>query len=318
MVTLPGPISKHPHFRAYVALACVCFFWGTTYLGIRIGVQSISPAALMAARYLASGLFLVIGAAVKGSAFPERRDMSRTALYGLLTIGIGTGSLAFAEQWVPSGLASLFVTTQPFWLVGIEAMGRGTSSRRTERLHARSIAGMLVGLIGVAFLVIPGMEREALLGRTDMLRAFLLLQFGVVMWAVGSIGQRKLVTRAHPFVNGGVQQLATGLVFLGIAAFDRQPSHWTRSAVIAVAYLAIFGGVVGYSAYIFALDRLPVALVSIYTYINPVVAVVLGWLFYREQLGWREIVAMLVIFAGVAMVKGTSRTRGQGTEIRGQ
>jgi drug/metabolite transporter (DMT)-like permease len=310
MVTLPGPISKHPHFGAYVALGCVCFFWGTTYLAIRIGVQSISPSTLMAARYLASGLLLVIGALVRGATFPDAREMPRTALYGVITIGLGTGSLAFAEQWVPSGLASLFVTTQPFWLVGAEAIAsRGLAPNVQNRLAKRSIVGMIIGLIGVAYLVTPGMTREARLGQSDMRNAFLLLQFGVVMWAIGSIGQRKLVTRAHPFVNGGVQQLATGLVFLAIAAFDGQPSHWTREAIAAVAYLAIFGGVVGYSAYIFAMDRLPVAIVSLYTYINPIVAVFLGWLLYREQLGWREIIAMLVIFAGVAMVKGYSRKK---------
>ena len=169
---------------------------------------------------------------------------------------------------------------------------------------------MMIGLIGVAYLVAPGMAREATLGRRDMRNAFLLLQFGVAMWAIGSIGQRKLVTRSHPFVNGGIQQLATGIVFLAIASVDGQPSHWTPGAIAAVAYLAIFGGVVGYSAYILAMDRLPVAIVSIYTYINPVVAVALGWLFYREQFGWREVVAMLIIFAGVAMVKGFSRRKG--------
>jgi drug/metabolite transporter (DMT)-like permease len=132
------------------------------------------------------------------------------------------------------------------------------------------------------------------------------------MWALGSIAQRKLVTRAHPFVNGGIQQLATGIVFLLIALFDGQPARWNASAIGAVAYLAIFGGVVGYSSYIFALHQLPVAIVSIYTYINPIVAVLLGWLFYREQFGWPEIIAMLIIFAGVALVKGFSRARKSG------
>ena len=309
--------SQHPHFTAYVALGCVCFFWGTTYLAIRIGVESISPSTLMCARYLASGLLLVAGARWKGAVFPEAREMRRTALYGLITIGLGTGSLAFSEQWVPSGLASLFVATQPFWLVGAEAMGAGGAHR--ERLSKQAVAGMLAGLIGVAYLVAPGIAREATLGRRDMLNAFLLLQFGGVMWSIGSIGQRRLVTRAHPFVNGGVQQLATGVVFLAIAALDGQPSHWTRGAIAAVAYLAVFGGVVGYSSYIFAMDRLPVAIVSVYTYINPIVAVALGWMFLREPLGWREVIAMAVIFAGVAMVKGISRgARGRGSEARGQ
>ena len=283
-----------------MALACVCFFWGTTYLAIRIGVESISPATLMCARYLASGLILVIGTRAKGAAFPSARELWLTAFYGVITIGMGTGSLAIAEQWVPSGLAALFVTTQPFWLVGAERLAGGR-----EPLHRRAIIGMIVGLAGVAYLVTPGMGATTMAGR-ETRNAFWVLQFGVMMWSVGSIAQRRLKTRAHPYVSGGVQQLATGVVFFVIALFDGQTSHWTTSAVASVTYLAIFGGVVGYSAYIFSMDRLPVAIVSIYTYINPVVAVALGWLFYREQLGWREIAAMAIIFAGVAMVKGFS------------
>jgi drug/metabolite transporter (DMT)-like permease len=291
----------------------VCFFWGTTYLGIRIGVQDISPATLMSARYLASGLILVIGARITGAVFPTAREAGFTALFGIITIGGGTGSLAFSEQWISSGLAALFVTTQPFWLVGMERLFSMTATGGgREPLHARSIIGMIVGLAGVAYLVVPGTSPDASqvsFGQHGVRDAFIVLQIGALMWSAGSIAQRRLPTRAHPFVNGGIQQLATGIVFLFIAAFDGQKSHWTPSAIAAVTYLAIFGGAIGYSAYIFAMDRLPVAIVSIYTYINPVVAVVLGWLFYREQLGAREIVAMLVIFAGVALVKGFGKKK---------
>jgi len=283
----------------------VCFFWGTTYLAIRIGVRDISPAALMCARYLASGLILVIGARFKSAVFPKAREMALTALFGVITIGGGTGSLAVSEQWIPSGLTALFVTTQPFWLVAIERVFAGRGGGR-EPLHARAIAGMIVGLAGVAYLVAPGAggAAETPPGHHGVRDAFLVLQLGVLMWSAGSIAQRRLTTRAHSFVNGGIQQLATGIVFLFIALFDGQKSHWTPSAIAAVSYLAIFGGAIGYSAYMYSLDRLPVAIVSTYTYINPVVAVVLGWLFYNEQLGLREMIAMLVIFVGVALVKG--------------
>ena len=257
----------------------------------------------MCARYLASGLILVVGGLLKGATFPKAREMGLTALFGVVTIGGGTGSLAFSEQWVSSGLAALFVTTQPFWLVASERIAGGR-----EPLHARAVIGMIVGLAGVGYLVAPGIARDMGLGQRNILDAFLLLQFGALMWSAGSIAQRRLITGAHPFVNGGIQQLATGRLVLFIAMFDGQKSHWTPSAIAAVAYLAIFGGVVGYSAYLFALDRLPVAIVSIYTYINPVVAVLLGWLFYREKLGMREIIAMLVIFVGVALVKGFRKT----------
>jgi drug/metabolite transporter (DMT)-like permease len=285
----------------------VCFFWGTTYLAIRIGVQDISPATLMCARYLASGLILVVGARIKGAAFPKAREMGFTALFGVITIGVGTGSLAFSEQWIASGLAALFVTTQPFWLVAMERIAGGR-----EPLHARTVIGMIVGLAGVAYLAVPGSTpdpQQVSFGQHSVRDAFIVLQVGALMWSAGSIAQRRLTTRAHPFLNGGIQQLATGIVFLFIAAFDGQKSHWTHSAIAAVAYLAIFGGAIGYSAYMYALENLPVAIVSIYTYINPVVAVLLGWLFYREQLGVREIVAMLVIFVGVALVKGFGRRK---------
>jgi drug/metabolite transporter (DMT)-like permease len=307
---------------AYIALACVCFFWGTTYLGIRVGLESFTPAMLMFLRYMISGGVLLLGAWLKGAEFPKREEAWKTAMFGIVTIGFGTGSLAYAEQWVPSGLAALLVSTQPFWLTGLEAISKGG-----ERLHAPAVRGMLVGLAGVVFLIVPSLSHitagdpaaRTLVVRTvmtprDLVVGFLILQFGAAMWSIGSIGQRKLATRAHPFVSGGVQQLATGLIF-AVPAFwpyfnpvanNAHTLTWTETGMAAIVYLAIFGGIVGYSAYIFTLDRLPVALVSIYTYINPLVAVILGYLFYREAFGWREAVAMMIIFIGVAMVKWAS------------
>ena len=136
--------------RAYAALACVCFFWGTTYLGIRISLESFSPVMLMCLRYCVSGGVLLIGALVTGARFPTPSELRRTAFYGVITIGLGTGSLAFSEQWVSSGLASLMVSTQPFWLVGVEAWMPGG-----ERLHLPAFAGMVVGLVGVGVLIAP-------------------------------------------------------------------------------------------------------------------------------------------------------------------
>jgi drug/metabolite transporter (DMT)-like permease len=133
--------------------------------------------------------------------------------------------------------------------------------------------------------------------------AFLILQVSGASWALGSLLQRNRRSRAHPFVIGGVQQLSTGLALMLPGAFQLPAAHWTARAVAAIVYLAIFGGIVGYSCYALALDRLPPATVSTYTYINPVVAVFLGWWVYREQFGLREAAAMAIIFAGVAMVR---------------
>ncbi len=274
----------------------MCIFWGTTYAGIRMALETFSPVTLVCLRYLTSGTVMLVVAAIAGWHIPRGRELWLTALFGIITLGIGNGCLAFAEQWVPSGLAALFVTTSPFWLVGIEAL-----APRGEPLHLPMVRGMLVGVAGVALLVAPaatGFQANPL-----VLGAFLLLQFGCAGWSLGSIAQRKTTALAHPFVSGAVQQLATGIVYTIPAAIRHDPIHWSPRGIGAVIYLIIFGSIVGYSAYIFAMDRLPVAIASIYTYVNPIVAVILGWLLYNEPFGYREALAMLVIFAGVAMVK---------------
>ena len=282
-----------------MALICVCIFWGTTYLGIRMALESFSPVTLVCVRFLISGALMLAGAVFMRARLPRGRELWGTAAYGILTLGIGNGCLAFAEQWVPSGLASLFVTTSPFWMVGVESLARGG-----EPLHGPTIKGLLVGVAGVALLVVPAPGGSGANGA--IWGGFLVLQLGCAGWSLGSILQRKQNSRAHPFVSGAVQQLATGLVYTVPAILFHQPVHWSARGMGAVAYLVVFGSIVGYSAYIFAMDRLPVAIASIYTYVNPVVAVTLGWLVYREPFGTRQAIAVAIIFAGVAIVKRVS------------
>ncbi len=290
-------MRQHRQWRAYAALAAVCFFWGTTYLAIRMSEEMISPAQLVSIRYIISGALLLSGAKFAGARLPRGRELLLTAFFGLLILGIGNGALAYAEEIVPSGLAAIFISVSPFWMVGFEAALPGG-----ERLHGPTIAAMMVGLLGAVLLVGPSAIQNGFAG--PVLKGFVLLQFGCCGWALGSILQRRQQTQAHPFVSGAVQQLATGLVFAVPALLlPSRPIHWTARGCGAVMYLVIFGGIVGYSAYLYALENLPVAVASIYTYINPIVAVFLGWLFYREPFGWRELASMSVIFLGVALVK---------------
>ena len=294
-------MSRHPHFRAYLALVAVCFFWGTTYLGIRMSLESFPPLLLVCARYIVSGSLMLAAIAGRGHPLPRGRDLRAACLSGALVLGLGNGCLVFAELWVPSGVACLILTISPFWMVGAEALLPGG-----EPLHVPGFLGMLVGLAGAALLFTPDIHTHAF--NTGLLSGFLVLQLGMAGWAFGSIYQRRQVTGTHPIVIGAVQQLAAGLSFLPLVLlFPGHPVHWSMRGVAAILYLVVFGSIVGYSAYIFALDRLPVAIVSIYPYINSVVAVTLGWLFYREPFGSREAAAMLVIFTGVALVKRYSR-----------
>lgn len=292
-----------------MSLVSICFFWGTTYLGIRMSLESFPPLALVATRFVASGALLLAAAACKGAHLPRGRELWLTALNGMIILGIGNAALTFAETWIASGLAALIITTSPFWLVGIEALVPGG-----ERLHAPTIAGMIIGLIGAALLVAPGAWSHGV--DHDLLKGFLVLQLGCICWSGGSIAQRRQPTRAHPVVSGGVQQLAAGLAFVIPALLVRErPIVWSLRGGAALLYLIVFGSIVGYSAYIYAMDRLPVAVVSVYTYVNPVVAVFLGWLFYREPFGLREAAAMAVIFAGVAVVKKYGGAARRGSDV---
>jgi drug/metabolite transporter (DMT)-like permease len=289
-------VSTRPPRAAYVALVAVCFFWGTVYLGFRIALESFPPMLLMGGRFFSAGLITLIVAALLKAKLPSKREFALTSFHGVITLGLGIGTLAFSEQWIPSGLAAMLTTTTPFWMIAVEALFPGG-----ERPNLPTIGGMIVGLAGTFLLVTPGAIQERFGGAVFV--SFLILQVGCGGFALGSILERQHATSTHPIVNGAVQELATGFVFLVPALVLHEPVKWTLKGLLAVLYLIVFGGIVGYSAYLYAMKHLPVSLVSIYTYVNPVVAVVVGSLLYRERFDAAEIAAMIVVFIGVAIVK---------------
>lgn len=289
--------AERAHASAYLALASVCILWGTTYLGIRISVETIPPFYLIAGRYTISGALLLIGARLAGLHIPSGREFIQTSLCGIICIGIGNGFLALAETWVPSGLAALFYTTCPFWMVGLDALLPGG-----RRPLGSTVRGLLVGVGGVVILVLPAALREGVRGGT--LSGFLILQLSAAGWVIGALLQKRVVVRSEATVTGAVQQLAAGLAtFVPAALFEHVPHHVSTRSMLAVAYLVVFGSCIGFTSFIYAMSRLPIAIVSVYTFVNPIVAVFLGWLFFRESFGLRELAAMLVIFLGIALVK---------------
>jgi drug/metabolite transporter (DMT)-like permease len=293
-------LRDHPQFKAYAALVSVCFFWGTTYLGIRMALESFPPFLLVAARFILSGSIMLAFALARGLRIPRGRDLRISCLAGVLILGVGNGALVFAELLVPSGVAGLIITFSPFWMVGIEAMLGG------ERLHPPAILGMVVGLGGAALLFAPDLHTHGF--NRNLLIGLLILQVGMASWSSGSIYQRRNAGKAHPVIAGAVHQLAAGLATLPFALVAHEHAiAWSTRGVVAILYLVCFGSIVGYSSYAYALAHLPIAIVSIYPYVNAVVAVTLGWLFYREPFGLRETAAMAVIFAGVAIVKWNTR-----------
>lgn len=262
-----------------------------------MALESFPPLVLVAARFLTSGSLLLLFALARGLHIPRGRELVSNVFTGLLLLGIGNSCLVFAEVWIPSGMAGLITTISPFWLVGVEALLPGG-----ERLRAATIGGMVVGLLGASLLFTNDVAGHAI--DRSVLNGFLLLQVGMAAWSFGSIYQRRQSGKAHSVIAGGVQQLAAGLILLPFAALvPEHEIHWSVRGIAALLYLVCFGSIVGYSSYVYIMDRLPVAVVSIYSYVNATVAVALGWLFYREPFGIKEAIAMVVIFAAVAVVK---------------
>ncbi len=284
--------------KAYVALASVCFFWGTTYLGIRMALEGFAPTVLISLRFLFSGGLLLAFLWWRGYRWPPWQELWRTAVVGVIIIGGGNGFLTYAEQIIPSGLAAIFITLAPFWFVGLDSL-----LPNGPRLHGPTLLAMGIGLVGAVVLALPGESYPV--ATRDVILGGLMLQAGSALWAGGSVLQRRITKAAHPFMAGAIQQLAVGIVFapFALTAHLQNPVEFEARPTWALAYLVVFGAIVGYSSYIYALSHLPVSVVSIYNYVNPVVAVALGWLFYREPFGYREAAGMGIIFLGVGLVK---------------
>jgi drug/metabolite transporter (DMT)-like permease len=287
--------------KAWIALAAVCFFWGTTYIGIRMALEGLSPQYLVAVRFLLSGSLILLWAWWKRWNFPKGRELGWAFGTGLLTLGVGNYFLSLAETYIESGLAALIITIAPFWMVGAEALIPGGAP-----VKPKAFLGMLVGFVGAIWLIGPEGFKTGLGGAT--VKGFLVLQLSCLGWSVGSILQKRRKSGANPILVGGIQQLSAGLAAtLVCVAFPGWRAEWSPAVLGAVLYLAFFGSIVAYSAYLMALEGLPVAIVSIYTYVNPIVAVCLGWLIYRERIGVREVGAMCVIFLGVFLVNHFSK-----------
>ena len=289
----------------YAAWAAVCFFWGTTYLAIRIGLETLPPMLFAGLRFITAGA--VLFAFVYGwqrARLPRGREWFDLCIVGLMLLGIGNGLVVWAEQWVSSGLAALLVATSPFWVVGFERMRRAG-----ERVSLRAVTGMLVGFAGLALLVAPDLFGDSWRGRYYL--GIIALQVACASWSGGSVYSKHLQTEVTPLMGAAVQMLIAGgaLALMGTIAGEWGALSFSARSLSAFIYLVLFGSIVAYGSYIYAIQKLPLSIVSMYSYINPVIAVLLGWAILHEPLGWRVIAAMLIILSGVALVKSAPKRR---------
>lgn len=293
-------ISRRERLLPLAAWAAVCFFWGTTYLAIRVGLETLPPTLFAGLRFMTAGVLLfTIVRASTGARLPKGKEWFDQSVIGLALLGVGNGLVVWAEQWIPSGPAALLVATGPFWVMGLERF-----LREGERVSGRAIAGLLIGFGGLALLVAPNLYGTSV--GANYLWGMLALQAACAAWSVGSVYAKHHPTGVQPLMGAAIQMLVAGaaLTLTGIILGEGSRLHFSGRSFGAFAYLIVFGSIVAYGSYTYAVQKLPLSLVSTYSYINPVIAVLLGWIVLGEQMSWRVVTAMLVILGGVAMVKG--------------
>lgn len=298
---MPPSTSRPPSTLAiWAALAAVYVVWGSTYLAIRYVVAGLPPFLSAAARFLVAGAVLFAWRRLRGDPAPTLREWRSAALIGAFLLVGGNGGLVWAEQRVPSGVASLLVAMSPLWMALIDLVFPGS-----RRPRPWVLLGVLVGFAGIVVLIGP----EQLLGGTgevDMLAAGVVAAASLA-WSAGSLYSRKAVLPASPLLGTGMEMLAgsAGLLLLGTAA-----GEWGRldvaaaptSSWVGLAYLIVFGSWVGFSAYTWLLRAAPTSLVSTYAYVNPLVAVSLGYLLGGEDLSPRILLSTGLVVGAVALI----------------
>jgi len=313
--TAPNPEgSRQIRRRAYIAWLAVCVIWGTTYLAIRIALETIPPALVGGLRYVVAAAVLGAILIARGERLPARVHWPGLALLGFLMIVLGNGGVIWAEQWVPSGVAAVIVASSPFWANGIESLLPGG-----EPLTRRTVLGLVIGFGGILLLVWPDLTAGGVAGR-QFLFGVLAIQVAGIGWSIGSIYSRRHAREENALTASAMQMLFGGLIMFAIATArgEWQMLTFTPRSAGAELYLVVVGSLAGYSAYVFALKHLPISIVSLYAYVNPVLAVLVGTWLASEPFGWRVVAAAGLVLAGITVVRMTGPGfRAQGAVLVG-
>jgi len=293
-------------WKTFLAFAIIYLVWGSTFLAIRVGVREVPPLILAAMRFLAAGLVLYGWMAARGERSPNQRQWLSALLLAILIFLFDYGLLFWAERRVPSGLAAVMMATIPVFTALAEIV-----FLRTQKLTVRLALALMLGVGGVAVLTSSSVRLGG--APIDRLGAVALI-VGAISWSAASILSRKLPLPESKGMSSGAQMLVGG-VLLALAAAARgefrsfQPAAVSQGAWLALAYLIVAGSIVGFTAYVWLIHRESPTKVGTYAYVNPLVAVVLGYFWGREALGLRTILGTLFILVSVLMVITMKRAK---------
>jgi drug/metabolite transporter (DMT)-like permease len=293
-----NPLKWSRRTKMIVAFATLYVVWGSTYLAIKIGLNSgLPPAAFAGLRLVPAGLILLGFARLRGVPLRiRRRDMVTCVVVGVFLLVGGMYSTFLGEGFIPSGLAALIVASLPLWIALAEIVVPGM-----ERPSARGVMGLVVGFAGLGVLVFPRLT--GLTGTPEQLVGIAIVLAGTWLWTIGSVISKRRPIRADAMVATGYEMLAAGTVLCAVATIsgDWATLHFTSQGLAALVYLILIGSVMAFTAFVWLLRNAPASKVMTYAYVNPVVAAVLGFAVLGERLDAWTIAGMAVIIAGVAL-----------------
>lgn len=289
MSITPSSNGKTDRYRILFALFMVYFIWGTTYLGIRISLESLPPFLMMGSRFLVAGAILFTVLRMRDTPIPTRNQWKNAAIVGIFLLGGGGGGTAFAEQWITSGIAAIGIATVPLWT----AIFGGLFGQWPNRIEWLGVA---IGFLGVASLSLDDNLKANLVGAVAILSAAALWSFGSILSRQISLPSGSMGFAAEMLAGGGF------LILLGIIREERISAMPTTQALLAWLYLVSFGSLLAFSAYMFLLGRVRPALATSYAYVNPMVAVVLGSVLVGEKITIFGLVGMAVILVSVGVL----------------
>ena len=309
----PSTLSSSRERRlALMAWMAVCLIWGTTYLAIRVSLETMPPMIMAGLRWTFAGGLLAAYMAARGERLPSPSGWRNAIVLGFLMLVLGNGGVVWAELYVPSGLAAVVVAASPFWMAGVEAFRKDG-----ERMTWRTAIGFVLGFLGIVLLIWPALLHGGTGGRGFVL-GMIALQIACLGWSIGSSYSKRHGRRENVFSATAAQMLAGGVMLLALGTVRGEWASlgFSTRTVVSLSYLATVGAIGGFVAYTFALRHLPVSLVSLYAYINPVIAVALGVAVLGEPFTSRMALAAALVFAGVAIVRAPHGSTGARTHVK--
>lgn len=278
----------------------IYIIWGSTYLAVALGLAGFPPFILVGLRYLTAGIILLAYAKNKGESFSPQKLLLKQALSGILMLVGGTGMIAWAEQYITSGQAAILVATEPLWFLVLD------KKRWPEYFSSKFIiAGLLIGFAGI-FLFLKSGDLQINHSQIGLIATFVVL-LSTIWWVLGSLLINNSRGKSSVMMNSSIQLLSAAILCTLIAVFTGEFSRFSFNDVpvkswLALLFLIIFGSLAAYISFVWLMTKRPLAIISTHTYINPVVAVFLGWLFVNERLVTEQILGLIITLVGIVFV----------------